>query len=153
LITLKVAPAASDQGAGPKRLEGSMDTTPQMTGLATEAAEAWSALAAPFARGGALPGLGQAWATEVAALMAERLRADADALLALRGCTTPVEVAQWQQRWFSDAARSYAESSTRLMGLAMRAATTAADPLLAAAGATAAETASGGNQRDAPARG
>lgn len=110
-----------------------MDTTPDMTGLATGTTDAWSALAASFARGGALPGLGKAWGAEMAALLAERFRADADALMALPGCTTPMEFAQWQQRWFAEATRSYAEASSRLMGLAVRTATEAADPFVAAA--------------------
>lgn len=111
-----------------------MDTTPDMIGFPTTgAADAWSALTDSFARGTALPGIGQAWGAEMASLFAERMRADAEALLALRGCATPMDFAHWQQRWFAEASRSYAEASTRLMGLAMQAATAAADPFLAAA--------------------
>lgn len=116
-----------------------MDTTPDMTGFPTGVADAWSALTDSFARGSALPDIGQAWGAEMAALFAERMRADSEALLALRGCSTPMEFAQWQQRWFAEAARSYAEASTRLMALGMRAATAASDPFLAAAGAAAGE--------------
>ena len=110
-----------------------MDTTPDMTGFPTGVADAWSAISDSFARGSALPALGQAWGAEMAAFIAERIRADADALMALPGCTTPMDFAQWQQRWFAEASRSYAEASSRLMGLAVRTATAAADPRLAAA--------------------
>ena len=90
-----------------------------MAGLAeaTSPWEAWTTLSrlggAMPSPGAALPGLAMLWMQEGTRFMAERLRADADAVAALGACASPTEAAALQQRWMQEAGRSFAEASLR----------------------------------------
>jgi hypothetical protein len=81
-------------------------------------AEFWARLGLP-AFGEGATALGQAWMQEMMRFLAGRLRADADALVALCDCKGPMEVAEVHQRWLVGMGEAYAGAGARLMRLAM----------------------------------
>ena len=95
-----------------------MDIHPQATATFPDPAEFWARLGLP-AFGEGPTALGQAWMQEMMRFMAARLRADADALVALCACKGPAEVAEVQQRWLVGMGEAYAGAGARLMRLAM----------------------------------
>ena len=97
-----------------------MDATPDRTLFPWMAAPgAQGAMPIAFPGGDALNGMGKAWMQEVTSLLAARLRADADAVLAMGACTTLTDVALLHQRWLSDAGQAYAEASQRIVRAVM----------------------------------
>lgn len=95
-----------------------MDTIPAATPPFAPHAEFWARLGLPCL-GESPASLGQAWMQEVTQFLAARLRADADALVALGGCTRPDEIAEIQRRWLSEMGEAYAGAGTRMMRLAV----------------------------------
>lgn len=95
-----------------------MDATPDRT-LFPWMSAAGANATMPFPGADAMTGLGKAWVQEVTSLLAARLRADADTMLAMGACTTMTDMALVQQRWLTEAGQAYAEASQRLMRVAM----------------------------------
>lgn len=104
-----------------------MDATPDFNPFAWMQSRGTNTFATPFDQGGALAGVGKAWVQEMTALMASRLRADADAVLAMGACTTLTDLALLQQRWLAEAGQSYSAASQRFAQLAIDAARTATE--------------------------
>jgi hypothetical protein len=120
-----------------------MDATPDFNPFAWMQTAGTSSFAAPFDQGGALAGVGKAWMQEMTALMASRLRADADAVLAMGACTTLTDLALLQQRWLAEAGQTYSAASQRFAQLAIDAARGATDAAMPGAAKPEASTAQG----------
>jgi hypothetical protein len=116
-----------------------MDATPDRSAFSWPGA--WPGLdpanpfGLPLPGGGAMESMGKAWMQEMTGLLAARLHADAETLLAMGACTTLTELALLQQRWLSEAGQAYTASAQRLAQLATEAAKPAAAPAETAAAA------------------